>query len=692
MAVLEKIRVKFGIVISVIIALALLSFIIDPGTLESAMNSMSSKYDVGQIAGKRISYTDFQSDIDKYTAINEMLSGSSAQDEQTRTQIRNAAWQELLDKYMFVKNAKNAGIVVGESEMVELISGESLSPVIAQNPVFMDETGSFSLDILNSFIREMNSDESGRLSTYWNYLQNTVHNQQYYMKYGALFNAGNVENALQLADDLNLNNTTVDVDYCMSFYPVVPDSTVTVSSKEIKDYYNSHKNFFRQNASRDIEYVVFEVVPSADDINETSLSMDDVYEEFATTDNMKTFLLKNSERQLSSYWYRNGELNTVSSELNSQIFDGKKVTQVIRSGNSFYAAREMDSKMLPDSVFVKHILLQGTDAGHVADSLVKVIAKGGNFSNIAASYSLDQSSAANGELGSIGWMTQTYMIPGFESVIEADVNKPFVLNTQYGTHVVLVTSKTKPVLKKQVAILEKTAIAGKETFNNYYAQANTFATLAAGSYEGYRKALDSTKVYSHPLTITEATSNYGAIDQAKEVTRWAFDNKAGKASNIITVNNNYFFIVTVKDIHKEGYASVKEASQMIRNKLYSDKVQAKALAEVKMKIAGKNSIEEVADALGVSVDSNEALSLAATNVDPALLGAASVAAQGTVYGPVAGNIGVYVVQVNGRETGSFYTEDDALNLAAQKSQYMSQLILSVMSEYDNVTDNRERFF
>ena len=80
MALLEKIRVKFGIVISVIIALALLSFIIDPGTLESALNSMSSKYDVGKIAGKRISYNEFQSEVDKYTTINELMTGSSAQE------------------------------------------------------------------------------------------------------------------------------------------------------------------------------------------------------------------------------------------------------------------------------------------------------------------------------------------------------------------------------------------------------------------------------------------------------------------------------------------------------------------------------------------------------------------------------------------------------------------------------------
>lgn len=693
MALLEKIRVKFGIVISVIIALALLSFIIDPGTLESALNSMSSKYDVGKIAGKRISYNEFQSEVDKYTTINELMTGSSAQTEQMQQQIRDAAWQELVDKYMFIDNAMAAGIHVGEAELVDLVSGESLSPVMAQNPVFFDESGNFSLDMLNAFIANVNQDQTGQLRLYWNYLQNSINTQQYYQKYSALFNAGNYENALQLADDLDFNNTTADVDYCYVSYPIGTDSTIVVSDSEIKDYYNSHKKFFKQTANREIEYVVFEVVPSEADVLATSDEMDAAYEEFQTTDNMRAFLLRNSEESLSEYWYKNGDLNTLNSELNEYIFNRKEdVTPVIKSGNTFLAARVMDSKMLPDSVFVKHILLQGDDAAHVADSLVGVISRGGNFSNLAAAYSADQSSAADGELGSIGWMTQTYMIPGFESVIEARVGRPFVLETQYGTHVVLVTERTEPVLKKQVAILEKTALASRDTFNEYYAQANTFATLAGGSYEGYMRAVDSTKVYSHPVTITEATSNYGAIDNAKEVTRWAFDAKEGKASEIITVNNNYFFIATVTKINKEGYAPVEDAASLIEQRLYALKIQDKVLSDVKSKISGISSIEDAAKVLGVEVDRSEAVSLGSTTVDPALLGAVSAAPEGTLFGPVPGTMGVYVVNVSNRETGSFYTETDARNLAAQKSQYMSQLILSVMSEYDDVVDNRARFF
>ena len=691
MAVLEKIRVKFGLVISIIIALALLSFIIDPGTLESALNTMSSKYDVGQIAGKNISYTDFQSDIDRYTAINELMSGT-VRDEQTQQQIRNAAWQELLDKYMFVKNAREAGITVGQDEMVSLMGGEYVSPAIAQNPLFMDETGNFSADRLKAFISEVDSDESGRLRTYWNYVQNTVHNQQFYAKYGSLFNASGMDNALQLAQAIQEGNTTADVDYVLALYPVVPDSTITVSSTEIRDYYKKHKEFFKQRANREIEYVVYEVIPSAADIAAASEEMTNLYEEFATTDNMRSFLSKNSDQALSTYWYKDGELSTVNREINDQIFGGAKITPVVTAGNSFYAAREMDSRMIPDSAFVKHILLQDEKAAHTADSLVNVIKKGGNFSNLVAAYSVDQASAADGELGSIGWMTQTYMIPGFEGVFEAKVGEPFVLTTQYGTHVVLVSQKTKPVAKKQVAILAKTALASKETFNNYYSQANTFATLAGGTYEGYKKALDSTKVYSHPATITEATANYGAIDNAKEVTRWAFDAKVGKASNIITVDNNYFFVVALKEANKEGYAPVEKVASQIQDRLYSQKMQETKTKELADKIAGCKTIEEVAERLGVQVEHRDAMSLGSSSVEPALIGAVASAKEGELYGPVAGMMGSYIVSVSNRETGSFYTEDDAKNLSAQKAQYLSQLILAVMQDYDNVKDNRERFF
>ena len=695
MAVLEKIRVRFGLAISIIIALALLSFIIDPSTLQSALQGMSSKYDVGKIAGRAIRYTDYQEDVDRFTTINEIVSGSSVHSDQQQRQIRDAAWQSLIDKYLFVKNAKAAGITVGNAELVDLTTGANPSPIILQT--FGGPKG-YDPQVLVDFVQnQVPSDETGRLQTFWNYLQTSVSNQQFYIKYGSLFNATAYQNALEKADIVAKNNTTANIDYVAVSYPYQEDSTVVVSKAEIKKYYKDHQQFFEQKANRDIEYVVFEVTPSAEDIAAANEKVSAVYDEFGATTNMKAFLLRNSDRQLSNYWYKAGELKTINSEVNDYVFSTRSSAPspiYSDADNVFYSVRVLATANVPDSVYVKHIMLQGADAKAKADSLLGVIRKGGNFSLLASQFSADQGSMADGQLGNIGWMTQTYMIPGFESVLTAKLNDPYIINTQYGTHIVTVTRRTAPVAKKQVAILEKAAIASKETFGKYYSQANRFASIAGKTLEGYKAAVDSLGVYSHQLNVNEGTSSYGAIDQAKEVTRWIFDAKKGKASNIITVNNNYFFIAAVKEIHKEGIAPLSEVAQNIRQRLYFEKLRDVKTAQIAVKIEGLSTLEEMAQALGTTVTNEPAFSLGTTSrgLDPALSGAAFAAEDGVVYGPIAGSFASYLVRVNSRETGSFFTDEDAALQASQKAQYSSQLILPIMSRIGEVKDNRERFF
>ena len=246
MAVLETIRVKLGIFITVLIAVALLSFIIDPSTLQSVSSSMSSKYDVGEINGKSVSYTDFQADIDRFTAINEIMTGSSVQSEEMQTSIRNAAWQSLVDKYLFIKNAKAAGLNVGEEEMVDIISGVIDSPVFTQNPAFCDENGVFSPALLNDFVSYISTDETGRLQLYWDYLIESAQTQQYYDKYYSLFTLSNVANPLMVTNEIEANNNTFDVEFVMVPFGLVEDTTIVVSSDEIKKYYADHKKFFKQ--------------------------------------------------------------------------------------------------------------------------------------------------------------------------------------------------------------------------------------------------------------------------------------------------------------------------------------------------------------------------------------------------------------------------------------------------------------
>lgn len=660
MAVLETIRVKLGILITVLIAVALLSFIIDPSTLQSVSSSMSSKYDVGEIDGKSISYTDFQTDVDKFTTINEVITGSSVQNEQQQISIRNAAWQSLIDKYLFVKNAKAAGLSVGEEEMVDIISGEVASAVISQNPAFCDENGNFSKEALLQFISYVDSDETGRLKLYWEYLQNAAQTQQYYAKYMFLFTQSNFANPLMLAEQVADNNNTFNVEFVMVPYGFENDSTIVVSDSEIRKYYDAHKKFYKQQASRDIEYVVFEVVPTAEDIAAANQALVAVYDEFASTDNMKSFLLANSDRQLDNTWYKEGQLTRISKAVNDFAF-GKNATvsEVIENNNTFYAVRVMEEAMVPDSVYVKYV----PENSENVDSLLTV--------------------------AEAQWIPQT---PGFEDLMTAKVNTKTTLNGL----VFQVLDRTAPVAKKRVAVLEKTAVASKETVNDCYAKANTFATKSAGKYENFQKAITEEGVYAHPVNkMLESADRLGSVEGTKEVTRWAFEAKEGDVSSIMTINNNYFIVAALTGIHKEGYTDIKEVASSIRTVLYSEKLGEKMAAEVAENIAGLSDMQAVAEALKTTVSTKDGVafsSMSNQGLDPMFIGAASVAEDGKICGPLAGNIGVYVYKVTGRDTGAFFTDDDAKARDAQISQYSTQMVVPVMMEDADVKDNRARFF
>ena len=696
MAVLEKLR-GWGIVLSILVALPLLLFIIDPSQIIQTVQSVSSKYDVGKIGKKSVSYTDFQAEVDRFSRINELMSGNTSSSEQQQQQIRDAVWQRLVEENLFVKNAKAAGINVGKDEIMDLTNGENVSPVMAS--LFVDENGVFSNEQLVSFLQNVeDGDENAK--AIWSYLQEQILMNQYHTKYNALFMNSNVENALQVNKAIADNNTTADVDFVMVPFSYVTDSTIVVSDKEIKDFYDNHKKFFEQKATRDIEYVVFQVVPSAEDITAANDEFVKLYEEFSTTDNVRAFLQRNSDTQWSDQWYKAGDLRSVNADLDTFVSENNEGTSpVISANNTLYAGRIMATATMPETVTVRHMMFQSNEDGqHLADSLLNELKKGADFTALATEFSLDRGSQADGEFGKIGEISQatiSYLPTGFNAIFNAKVGQPFILQSNIATHIVEVTAAGEPALFKQVALFEKEILSSKETFNKYYNDANRVATLAGGKYANYRAACDSIGTYSHSMTINEATDTYGAIGHAKEVTRWAFDNKPGKVSNIITVDNNYFFVVAVTGAHKEGLAPVNEVADQIKNQLYSEKYAEKRQGEVAEQIAGLTDLEAIAEKLGTSVSTQNDVafaSMAARSLDPKFVGAIAAAPEGKVSGPVAGSFGVYVFKVNGRETGSFYTESDAKNANAQILNYAAQMILPAMMDDADVKDNRARFF
>ncbi len=702
MAVLEKIRVKMGAFITVLIGLALLSFIIDPATLETAVSMFSSKYDVGEMNGKSISYQDYQKKIDYYTQIYQITSGGASSDDQVQEYINESAWQDFVSEYVVLPTIKNAGIGVGEEEMYDLTQGREISPVLMRERIFHDPEGNFDRTLVADLVREINLDQSGSVAAYWGYLENAIYTEQMFNKYSSLLLKSTVMNPVELAREIDNNNITSSVDFIMKPIGFGADTTITISTEEVKNYYDVHKKQYKRNASRDIEYVVYEVVPSEKDYELAKADIDKVYEGFTTASNLKNYLARNSDEPLDPHYYAKGELEQVSPELEEFAFSAgmKDVLPVFESGESYKAARISDVKMMSDSIYVKHILLQGYDQAALdtrADSIINVLNSGkGNFQALAEQLSADRGSRNNGNFGELGWLTQTYMLPGFEQLLYAPADKYMKVRTDYGTHVVMVTEKTKPVRKVQLAVLVKDVIASRATFQEYYSQANDLATRSEGKIENFNNIAkeENLSVYN-ANGIIDGAKTVATYDNARELSRWAYEAKVGDVSQIITVDNKYFFVAALTSIKEEGYTPIEEVQGQIRMTLMNRKKGEKIAAQMKAETEGLSTMEQIAEKLGTTVSHEDAVSFGAfssRSFDPAFIGAVAGAELNKIEGPVVGNVGVYMFNVTDRETGAFYTEDDAQRRNMQSAQYQMRMLPSVWTDQAGIKDTRAKFF
>ena len=144
MASLNTLRTKFGVVLSIVIALALLAFIF---SLRTDMGFSNNDPKVGVINGDKIRYSEYLNEYETVKANN----GGSEADEQQADAMANAAWQGLIAKHMLLPGFEKMGIEVSEAERMSMLSGEHPSQVYYS--AFADpQTGEYRPEAISSFL------------------------------------------------------------------------------------------------------------------------------------------------------------------------------------------------------------------------------------------------------------------------------------------------------------------------------------------------------------------------------------------------------------------------------------------------------------------------------------------------------------------------------------------------------------
>ena len=293
MAILEKLRMRAGTLLAVIIGLALFAFVLSDFLDSGGSLFTRSKHEIAEIAGKSIPYTEFETQVKNLEKFQQIRTGQNSFSEDIMDRFRTAVWENMVRDQILEKEYKKTGIDVSEDELKEMFIGENPHQLVMQ--YFGDpQTGMLNRAGLVQFIQQIQEIEESDEKTYYTFVENEVYKSRKFEKYIGLlhkgFNATTLEARRRNAD----NSTAVDFDFIISPFSAVSDSAVTVSDADIKKYYSDHKNNYKQKESRDIRYLFFEIIPSREDYKEAEDFIINSKEEFAKAENTRQYVNLNS--------------------------------------------------------------------------------------------------------------------------------------------------------------------------------------------------------------------------------------------------------------------------------------------------------------------------------------------------------------------------------------------------------------
>ncbi len=716
MALIGKIRKRGGI-ITIIIGIALAAFVL--GDFWRKSNKGNKQSNAGEVLGDKITRVEFEKKVAQQEEMSKQQTGKEMSAAE-KYKLEDDTWKQLVRDIVLGKEYDDLGLAVSPDELWDLVQGKEPHQYILQN--FSDpQTGKFNPEAVRNFLKTLDQREEKTPGTkaQWLYLEDQIKADRIYNKYVNLIKGGYyIPKAMAKQNYIEQNQKAV-LRFFVDKYSNIPDTKVTVTPEDLQAYYDKHKHEYEiTEASRDIEYVTFDIVPSAADLKKANTDITRIYSEFTPLDtsNIMTYVNKTSDDKYDSTYYKKEKM---PAPFDSTIFKSKvgDVIGPLFNDYTYSIAKVMAFEMRPDSMKASHILISYAGAMRaaetitrtkekakkMADSLLLVIKKNPKlFDTLAKSVSDDE--VAKKKMGDLDWFTDVdaggKMISSFTNACAVGkVGDVKVVETDFGFHIIKVTGKKKLFRKVQLAVITKKTEPSKETTDDIYNTASAFA--------GENTTMDqfNTSVPKKKLTKKSApdlkpmTNNIPGLDAPREIVRWVFDEatKKGDVSKVFDLQTCYV-VAYLKEIREKGIPPLEQIKTQIEP---FAKVEKKAEMIIKkitaMKTAGI-SIETLAVKDSSKVDTLDHLTFSSYSLpgfgpEPKIIGNIFTMKPGTMSEPLKGNIGVYVVYLD-RYVDAPVTKDykQTITQLLQSFSNQSYEVYPALEKNAKVVDNRWMFY
>ncbi len=728
MATLEKIRQRSGLVIG-LIGVAIAAF-----TLTDLLGSGQSVFGgnddtVMEVNGEKINRVQFSQKLSERTEQYKTQMRDPNLNNVTNKQLVDATYDEIL-RSEILNMYTDQGFSIPEDELYYRIIN---NPNIRQNQSFVDPTtGQFSEDLFKRGLAGLrdNKDLSEEASANWASwvdFENAVRDQALQSKvYEAARKA--IYMPKKLAEyKYTLDNTTRNVSYVFLPYTDVDDAEVEVSDSDIKNYVAKHKEMYKQEESRDFQFVNFAIQPSVEDYEDVRDQLAALVEDrvvrnprsklmdtlvgFRTTTSDSSFVNANSDTRFDPTMYIPGELPVEIDSVMSNAEEGF-IYGPYRSEAGFKVSKLSQVRSLPDSVEVKHILIAYQGATRASQAVVRTpqeaLALSDSLNDLlvndpsqwdSINQKFNDDIVARGKGGDLGWISRDAQFdPMFKEYSfrnkKGHIGKTI---TQFGIHIIQIVDTKGDNRGMKIATVYREVTPSEKTFNDIYNRASKFAAEAQ-SAEDYVALADEMGLSLRVANdVKEFDENIVGLGNNREIVRWTFgEDRAVGDIQLLNNNQQSYVVVILNGINNDGLQGVEKA----RASATPEIIKEKKAAILKQRIADANATDVVG--LGVALKSKDisgSVSLGSNNLgavgqEPEVLGALAGLEENVMSAPIAGDRGVFVVTVTSQTVPTAAPDQSAV--AQQEASRTVNRVISdfvpSLEERAGVVDRRPVFY
>ncbi|WP_298526540.1 peptidylprolyl isomerase [uncultured Christiangramia sp.] len=706
MAVLNKIRQR-SVFLIIIIALALFSFVLADVIRNGGFSGQDSQNVIATVNGNEVDREEFAREVEAF----ERNMGNNI----STTQAVNRIWDQKLRQVILEEEVEKLGLRAGEDQVTELVRTQ-----MAGNPNFSNEAGMFDENRLREYVANL-KETSPEAYAQWQQFTSNLAQTAKMNAYYNMVSAGVGATLLEGEQAYKMQNDNINMKFVQIPYSSIPDSEVEVSKSDIKSYIENHASKFESDASRSMQYVIFEEAASTGDESEAkealsklrsqrveynaAVGANDTLPGFDSTDNYADFIANNSDLPYQNIFRFRNDLKGENAEQIFNLNEGESFGPYKENG-FWKLSKVVETKNIPDSVKASHILISYTgsqlgaagnrskaEAEALADSLAGVVRSDSDkFAALASEFSADTSNKE--QAGDLGYFVPGMMIPAFENyVFDNKTGDVGVVETPLGYHVISIDDQTEAAKAVKVATIAREIQASEKTMNEQFNEVTKFE-IAAAEGDFSEVAKESNYEVRTVKDVKALDENIPGAGAQRRVIQWAFEDDA-KVGDVRRFDTNSGYVVAQLTAKQDkGLMSVEEASAEVTPIL----VKQKKAELIKERLKG-NSLQEIAGNQGVSVQTADAVNLnnptlAGAGEEPEVVGTVFSLEKGEMSEPIAGEKGVYIAELVSKfeapkmESYKAFANQESASRRAQATTR----VFEALKEKADIQDNRAKFY